>query len=100
MAGVFYKHTEWNPVADSPHQEEVAPVCSVQSCFKILLGFEHHNECEVILTCEDLGIKERKNSDFKSLKDYPVFAHKVTPFRLKHASFNTTLIPPIKNVCF
>lgn len=61
MAGVFYKHTEWKPVTDSPHQEEEGlRLHSVQSSLEILLGFEHHNECEVILTCEDSGIEKGK----------------------------------------
>lgn len=58
MAGVFYKHTEWKSVTDGPPQEEeVTPLHSGQSSFKVLQGF-HHNGCEVILTCEDLGIKQ------------------------------------------
>lgn len=44
--------------------------------------------------------EKKKKKDFKSLKVYLVFAHKMTPFKLKHASFNTTLILPVKNVCF
>lgn len=47
-----------------------------------------------------LASRKEKNSDFKSLKVYPVFAHKMTPFRLKNASFNTTVILPVKNVGF
>lgn len=47
-----------------------------------------------------LASRKEKKSDFKSLKVYPVFAHKMTPFRLKNASFNTTVILPVKDVCF
>lgn len=62
MAGVFCKHMEWKPVTDSAHQEEGLWLLPVQSGFKILLGFEHHNGCEVILACEDFGIQEGKKS--------------------------------------
>ena len=47
--------------SDSPHQEEEGlRLHCVQSGFKILLGFEHHNGWEVILSCEDFGIEEGK----------------------------------------
>lgn len=60
MAGVFYKHAEGKPVTVLTGRRRLRGCPLRRASFKILLGFEHHNGCEVILTCEDFGIKEGK----------------------------------------